>query len=107
MQLAGWGFRGTTSAALQRELEPWTKKGLVLVSLSGFVILSTDGVRYLTHPTMLTKLVLFALAIIFHYSWHSGAARGIVSATAARAFAATSLLLWTAVVFSGILYAFT
>jgi hypothetical protein len=107
LQLAGWGFRGTTAAALQRELAPWTKTGLVLVSLSGLVILSTDSVRYLTHPTMLAKLVLFALAIIFHFSWHTGAARGAVSATVARAFAATSVLLWTAVVFGGIFYAFT
>jgi hypothetical protein len=107
LQLAGWGFRGTTAAALQRELDPWTKTGLALVTVSGLLILSTDGARYLTHPAMLAKLVLFALAIMFHFSWHTAAARGTFSATAARAFAATSVLLWTAVVFGGIFYAFT
>ena len=107
LHLAGWGFPGTRPDAVLRELRPWFTLGVVLTTLAGLVILSTDAGRYLTHPVMVAKLIIFGLAVAFHYSWHSRVARNLVPPRVARPVAGVSLLLWTLVVFGGIFYAFT
>jgi hypothetical protein len=108
LHLAGLGFPGTTPAMVLAQTASWTRRGLVLTSVAGGTILTTDGARYLAHPTMRLKLLAFGLAVLFNYTWHRRAVakpgRGLRGPGAA---AAVSLLLWIVVVFGGLFYAFT
>jgi hypothetical protein len=107
LHLAGWGVPTATPASSLGETEPWTTAGLVLATITGLIILSTDAGRYLAHPMMQAKLVVFMLAVLFHYSWHARVARRTVPPQRARIVATASLVLWSAVAFAGIFYAFT
>ena len=107
LHLVGWGFPDTPAAESLRATAPWTKAGLILATVSGLIILSTDAGRYLAHPTMLAKLAVFALAVVFNYSWHARVAGDTRPPATAKVVATVSLLLWTFVVFGGIFYAFT
>jgi hypothetical protein len=108
LHLAGLGFPGSTPAMVLAQTASWTRRGVVLASISGVTILTTDVARYLAHPTMRLKLLVFVLAVLFNDTWHRRAVihpgRGL---RGPRAAAAASLLLWIVVVFGGLFYAFT
>jgi hypothetical protein len=81
--------------------------GLIVAITSGFLILSTDPVRYVNHPTMRLKLVLIVVALVFNYTVHNRLVGGGYSVVTSRSIAAGSLAIWVTIVFSGIFYAFT
>lgn len=107
LQLLGVDIGRASSSRLQRAAATGSVIGLVLAITTGLMVLSTDPIRYVEHPTMRFKLVVLAAAIAFNYAVHTRVARGDYSPAVRRAVGATSLLLWVAVVFSGIFYAFT
>ena len=98
---------GATSARLVRATGLGSLVGLVIAITTGFMVFSTDPIRYLNHPTMRFKLVMLVVAIIFNYSIHAWVANGDYPGGVRRAVASISLLLWLTIVFSGIFYAFT
>ena len=106
LQMLGVGV-GATSARLLRATGLGSLVGLVIAITTGFMVFSTDPIRYFNHPTMRFKLVMLVVAIIFNYSIHDRVAKGDYPARVRRAIASISLLLWVTIVFSGIFYAFT
>lgn len=107
LRLLGVNIGGASSSRLQRATAAGSLIGLVVAITTGFMVLSTDPIRYFNHPTMRFKLIVLAAAIVFHYSVHARVAKGEHRPAVRRTVAATSLLLWITVVFSGIFYAFT
>jgi hypothetical protein len=107
LRLMGAGVRTTSAQALARQLAPWTLAGLVLVIVTGFMIFSTDPLRYYYHPTFRLKIALLLLGLIYQYTLHGIAVRPSAPPPFARAAAIGSLALWVSVVFCGLFYAFT
>ena len=107
LRLLGVPVGQATSGRLMRATAVGSLIGLVLAITTGFMVFSTDPIRYFNHPTMRFKLIALVVAIAFNYSVHSRVARGDYPAGISRAVASISLILWVTIVFSGIFYAFT
>jgi len=107
LRLLGFQVGSATSARLARATAVGSLMGLVVAITTGFMVFSTDPVRYFNHPTMRFKLIALVVAIAFNYSVHTRVARGDYSPTIRRAVASISLLLWVTIVFSGLFYSFT
>jgi hypothetical protein len=107
LRLLGVGPRNVTPARLLRATAIGTVIGLVTAVTSGFLIASTDPVRYFNHPTMRLKLTAVFVGLVFNYALHDRVARGGYSPAAGRMVAVLSLAVWTIAVFGGIFYAFT
>jgi len=107
LRLLGFQVGSATSARLARATAVGSLMGLVVAITTGFMVFSTDPVRYFNHPTMRFKLIALVVAIGFNYSVHTRVARGDYSPTIRRAVASISLLLWVTIVFSGLFYSFT
>ncbi len=107
LRLLGIAVGPASSARLARATAVGSLIGLVVAITTGFMVFSTDPVRYFDHPTMRFKLVTLLVAIIFNYSVHARVARGDFSLLIRRGVASISLLLWVTIVFSGIFYSFS
>ena len=107
LRLLGVGVPGTTPTRLARATGLGTLVGLVVAVTSGFMIFSTDPIRYMAHPAIRFKLLLLLVALAFNYTVHARAARGGYSPAVGRGVASVSLVLWVSIVFSGIFYSFT
>ena len=107
LRLLGVGLSRATPERLARATALGTLVGLIVAVTSGLMILSTDPVRYATHPTMRLKLVLLLAALAFNYTVRARVLRAGRVSMASRSVAAASLALWVSIVFSGIFYAFT
>src|SRR5581483_3971519 len=90
LRLIGAGVRGTSAEALGRQLAPWTLAGLILVIVTGFMIFSSDPLRYYYHPTFRLKMALLMLGLLYHYTLHGLAVRPATSVALARAAAVGS-----------------
>ncbi len=108
LRMLGWAFRKQTSAQLLKDTSLWTLAGLIIVITSGFVIWTSDPLRYYYNWSFRYKIIALVLAIIYNYTIHRKVAQSATSPPAARALTATfSLLLWISIVFAGLFYAFT
>ena len=101
------GILPATPQRLLRATMTASMVGLIVAITTGFLILSTDPIRYFNHPTMRLKLVLIVVALVFNYGVHNRLVSGGYSLVTSRGVAAGSLAIWVAIVFSGIFYAFT
>ena len=107
LRLLGVGVQRVSAERLWRATAAISLMGLVVAVTSGLMIFSTDPVRYFDHPTMRFKLLLVLVALAFNYTLHSRVVRGNHPPIVGSSVAVLSLLMWVAVVFSGIFYAFT
>ena len=107
VRLLGYRIAGVSAARLDRATGLPRLIGLVLAVTSGFLIFSTDPVRYFEHPTMRAKIVALVIAIVFDYTIHGRVAAGGYAPSVERVVAVTSLALWIGVTFGGIFYSFT
>jgi hypothetical protein len=108
LRLLGLGLRKQTAAQLLKDTSIWTLAGLIIVITSGFVIWTTDPLRYYYNPAFRYKIIALMIAIVYNYTIH----RKVASAKESPPFlggivAAVSLLLWISIVFAGLFYAFT
>jgi hypothetical protein len=106
LRLLGLGMRRQAPAELAADLAPWTLAGVAVMLITGPLMFSTDAVAYHYNPSFQFKMVCLMLALLFHFTLHRRAAYPEVSPIAAKLAAATSLLLWTAVVAGGRMIAF-
>jgi hypothetical protein len=106
MRLLGLGLQSQTPTELAAELEPWTITGIAVMLITGPLMFSADAVNYHFNPSLRFKMVCLIVALLFHFTLHRRAVRPDVSPIAAKLAAATSLLLWTAVVAGGRMIAF-
>jgi len=107
LRLLGVGLLAASPARLARATMLASLIGLIIALTSGLMILSTDPIRYVAHPTMRLKLVLVVIALAFNYTIHARVVRGDYLPAVGRSVAVVSLTLWLSIVFCGIFYAFT
>lgn len=107
MSLLGAGVRGRTPAQLLRATELWTMAGLIVVITAGLALFSSDPLRYYYSPTFRLKMWILLAAIVFNYTLHRKVALSGSSPIVAKAAGAVSLILWIAVIFCGLFFAFT
>ena len=107
LRVFGAGILPASPERLLRATMMASMVGLIVAITSGFLILSTDPVRYFNHPTMRLKLLLIVVALVFNYVVHNRLVSGGYSPVTSRCVAAGSLAIWVTIVFSGIFYAFT
>lgn len=107
LRLLGVGVENASAERLWRATALVSLMGLVVAVTTGLMIFSTDPVRYFQHPTMRFKLLLVLVALAFNYTVHNRVVRGRYPSIARSSVAALSLMMWVAIVFSGIFYAFT
>jgi len=107
LRLLDQGIVQATPARLLRATTIGTLIGFVVAITTGFMIFSTDPIRYFAHPMMRLKLVLLLVALAFNYTIHSRVALDSHSPAVRQSVAVVSLALWISVVFSGVFYAFT
>ena len=107
LRVLGAGILLASPQRLLRATMMASMVGLIVAITSGFLILSTDPVRYFNHPTMRLKLLLIVVALVFNYAVHNRLVSGGYSLVTSRCVAAGSLAIWVTIVFSGIFYAFT
>lgn len=84
-----------------RNLQPVVYVGLMLVVISGVLLVAAGPLKYYTNPLFPLKLALLVAALVANYSLTRLLSRGQAAATATRAAALTSLLLWSGVVVTG------
>lgn len=106
LRLLGLGMRRQAPVELVADLAPWTLAGIAVMLTTGALMFSTDAVAYHNNPSFQFKMVCLMLALLFHFTLHRRAVRPNVPPIAAKLAAATSLLLWTAVVGGGRMIAF-
>jgi hypothetical protein len=100
--------RGWIAAQTGRVAIPLAAFGLALQIPTGFVLLAAEAVAIGQNPAFLAKLAFIALGIVNLSLLHArfrGALRSEVP-DGARAFAAVSLVAWTATVAAGRMIAY-
>ena len=78
-----------------------------LLGAAGLALFSSDPLRYYYSPTFRFKMWVLLAAIVFNYTIHRKIAVSSPSPFASRAAGAISLILWIAVIFGGLFFAFT
>jgi hypothetical protein len=106
LRLLGLGMKRQAPDELASDLAPWTLVGIAVMLTTGPLMFSTDAVAYHYNPSFQFKMACLMLALLFHFTLHRRAVRPDVPPIAAKLAAATSLLLWTAVVAGGRMIAF-
>jgi hypothetical protein len=108
LRMLGAGLKHQTPAQILKDTAIWTLVGLIIVITSGFVIWTTDPLRYYYNWSFRYKIIALALAIVYNYTIHRKVALSDASQSIAGKLVATfSLLLWISIVFAGLFYAFT
>jgi hypothetical protein len=107
LRLLGVGLSRTSPERLARATTLSTLIGFIVAVTTGLMILSTDPLRYIAHPTMRFKLFLVPIALAFNYTIRARVVRGDYTPAVVRSVAVVSLMLWVSIVFSGIFYSFT
>jgi hypothetical protein len=109
LRLLGLGFRRIPMPALADELMPWMKTGLGVAVVSGVMVFLPDPTRYAASGPFLRKMVVFCLALLYHFTIFRRAVR-VAPETRSRAanigLAAGSLVLWFGVGWLGRAIAF-
>jgi hypothetical protein len=106
-RLLGLGLKQSPVAALAARLTPWTLLGLFLVFFSAAGLFYSDPDLYYLNPSFQLKMLLLFAALVFHFVFRQPRVLSGPPEGSARWLGASSLLLWTAIVFCGIFIAFT
>lgn len=108
LRMLGLGLKKQTPPQLLKDTAIWTLIGLIIVITSGFVIWTTDPLRYYYNWSFRYKIIALAAAIIYNYTIHRKVAQSTTSPTFTSGVAAVfSLMIWISIVFAGLFYAFT
>lgn len=104
LRLMGLCLRGRPVSQLARDLAPWIWSGILVQLITGPYLLSSDAGEYLQVPAFRVKMLLFALALLFHFTIIRKATQPAADARRPgwhRPAAAISLALWLGVVLGG------
>jgi hypothetical protein len=113
LRLAGFGFQKTPFSELQKRLFPWQMLGLVVSSVSGFVLFYGQPMRYYGKALFWVKMSMMVLAgvnaLYFHLTTYRSVAkwdRDPMLPYAGRVAGMLSLALWAGVIIFGRLTAY-
>jgi len=97
--ILGIGFGRRSPSRVARELAPIFLGSLIAMVLSGALLVGAEAMKCYYHPAFRLKMVLFAAAVLFHFTIYKSAfgAPSIRSKIAAVG----SLTLWLAVGLAG------
>jgi len=102
LRLFGVGMRRRSAADLSRDLSAWMLSGLAIILGSGALLFFGEPMKLYGSPSFHVKMLLLALAIVFHFTILRGAAnRSEAAPVLSRFAAAVSLLLWFGVGLAG------
>ena len=95
LRLLGYTLLRHTVSEITRQFAPWRRAGLAIVLTTGPVLFASDVPRYSSNPAFLFKMIVLALALVFHFTFQNRTGRyGKLTAIA-------SIALWTSVVLGG------
>jgi hypothetical protein len=97
--ILGIGFRRRTPGRMERELAPIFVASLIAMVLSGTLLVGAEAMKCYYHPAFRLKMVLFAAAVLFHFTIYR-TALGSPSIWS-KIWAVASLTLWLAVGLAG------
>lgn len=106
LRLLGWGMRRQKPAELAADLDPWTRLGIAVMLITGFLMFSTDAVTYHFNPAFQFKMSCLTAALLFHFTLHRRAVRLDAPSLSVKLGAAVSLILWIGVLAGGRMIAF-
>jgi hypothetical protein len=104
LRFLGFGFKSQSTSQVAQELLPLTVGGVIAMSISGVLLLG-GPVRYYHNPAFKLKMVLFFIALVFHFVLQFGIARrknvSSTSSIGLRLGAVLSIVLWSAIGLAG------
>src|SRR6266568_2567712 len=113
-RIAGLAHRTQTMRETAQRFLPWIWTGLIILAPTGIVLIIAEPQRTLGNPTFWWKMAMLVLAVAITASFQVSLRRDAAAwedrgqkAGARRVFAASSLLLWLAIVATGRLIAYT
>ena len=113
LRLVGITFRRVPVSELTSRLLPWTRVGFAVMVVTGVLLFYAIPVRSYHSVFFRLKLLLLVLAGLNVWLFHSGIYRRVTTwdldvppPRRARIAGALSLLLWTAIIFSGRMIAY-
>jgi hypothetical protein len=104
LRLLGWCLQRQPVSKIARDLSPWIWSGIVLQLVTGPYLFSGDPSEYVQVAAFRAKMLLFLLALIFHFTVVRAAtapARDSAPLGWRRPAAVVSLGLWVSVLLAG------
>jgi hypothetical protein len=98
--ILGIGLRRQSPSRVACELAPLFRASLIAMAMSGSLVVSAEALKCYYHPAFRLKMVLFALAVLFHFTVHRRAVQTPPSLRT-KLVAAASLTLWLGVGLAG------
>ena len=105
LRLLGACLRRQPVPWLARELEPWIWTGIVIQLITGPYLFSSDPGEYIQVSAFRNKMILFLLALIFHFTAIRKATRPVEDSVPLgwrKTAAGVSLGLWVGVLLAGL-----
>ena len=105
LRFLGLGFRSQPVSEVARELLPLTGGGVIVMFVSGVLLVANGPVRYYFNPAFRIKMILFVVALVFHFILQFVAARPVPAGERNSIWLKTggvlSLLLWLSIGVAG------
>ncbi len=105
LRFLGVVFRSQPSSQIAKELLPLTAGGVVAMFVSGFLLFMGGTMRYYHNPAFRLKMLLFVVALVFHFALQIREARRAPcpdhSSWSLKAAALVSLVLWLSIGLAG------
>jgi hypothetical protein len=105
LSFLGFAFKPQPASQVARELLPLTAGGVLAMAVTGFLLFMGGTMRYYHNPAFRLKIVLFAIALAFHFILQIRVARQSPELTTNSAWlrigSVVSLLLWLTIGLAG------
>ena len=96
LRLMGVQMGGISAAKLNRELNSYINWGIVIILVSGGLLFCSEGGKLHDNDAFMPKMILMALALVFHYTVHKKAVTTEIPPSWGPLAGALSLFLWFA-----------
>jgi hypothetical protein len=105
LRFLGVAFKLQPISLVARELLPLTGGGVVAMFISGFLLFMGGSMRYYHNPAFRLKMILFVVALVFHFFLQVRASRQSselsLNSNLLKLGSVVSLLLWFSIGLAG------